>query len=327
MKKNIYEILENTDEHQLEKLTENIEYGTPSEISLKNIEEKVFAKTGVVKPKKKLSRTRFIRFGAAAACFALLFCAYPAVKHLSQDGQEIIKETGAAGGFIPQFATDEKNVELSTEIAVESQMTYRYFFPAEDGSIASAVFKEVLTAGRSSETMKSHMERFFKLCGIKGITVLDSKVEDSSKTEYSDFGGETIVTHTPAKTLILTLEGNNEFSEDVKKCLINTLDDISYCKYFKVIYNGEYISIDGETPENGFARFELNAEEITTPSALPGGFLTGALPISTDDTTPAYPSSSTEALPPYNPGEIAWETTTEALPPYIPETSAPYIPR
>ena len=41
MKKNICEILENTNEHQLEKLTENIEYGTPSEISLKNIEEKV----------------------------------------------------------------------------------------------------------------------------------------------------------------------------------------------------------------------------------------------------------------------------------------------
>ena len=328
MKRNIYEILENTDEHQLEKLTENIEYDVPSDISAKNIEAKVFAKTGVAKPQKKLSRTFFIRFGAAAACFALLLCAYPAIKMLSQDGQEIIKETGSAGGgLFPEISTNEKNAAAFTEAAAENQMLYRYFYPSEDGSITSAVFKEVLTDGRSSETMQSHIERFFKLCGIKGITVLDSRVEDGSKTEYSDFGGETIVTHTPAKTLILTLEGEAELSEDVKKCLINTLSGLSYCKYFKVIYNGSAISIDGETPENGFTRFELNAEEITTPSALPGGFLTGALPISTDDTTPAYPSSSTEALPPYNPGEIAWETTTEALPPYIPETSAPYIPR
>ncbi len=331
MKKNIYEILENTNEHQLEKLTENIEYDVPSDISVKNIEEKVFAKTGVAKPKKKFSRTRFIRFGAAAACLALVLCAYPAIKNLSQDGQEIIRETGDEGGLgvAPGFATNEKNAEAFTEVAVgnQIQMMYRYFYPTEDGNISSALFKETLIDGRSSETIQSHMERFFKLCDIKGITVVDSKVEDGSKTEYSDFGGETIVTHTPAKTLILTLEGEAELSEDVKKCLINTLDTLSYCRYFKVIYNGEHISIDGETPENGFTKFELNAEEVTTPGALPGGFLTGALPISTDDTTPAYPSSSTEAHPPYNPGEIAWETTTEALPPYIPETSAPYIPR
>ncbi len=328
MKKNIYEILENTNEHQLEKLTENIEYDVPSDISAKNIEEKVFAKTGIAKPKKKLSRTLFIRFGAAAACLALVLCAYPAIKNLSQDGQEIIKETGAAGGYFqvtPEFATNEKNAEAFTEVAVENQMIYRYFYPTEDGNVSSALFKETLIDGRSSETMQSHMERFFKLCGIIGITVVDSKVEDSSKTEYSDFGGETIVTHTSAKTLILTIEGEAELSEDAKKCLINTLYGLSYCRYFKVIYNGEPISIDGETPENGFTRFELNAEEVTTPGALPGGFLTGALPISTDDTTPAYPSSSTEALPPYNPGEIAWETETSA--PYILETSAPYIPR
>ena len=316
MKKNIYEILEDTNGKRLDELTDGIEYEIPDGISLENVKSKVFAKTGAVKQKKKASRAVFIRYGAIAACFALLLCAYPAVKMLSSDSTELGKqvETGtypAGFGVTPDTSTGE----LLKESAYESQMTYRYFYPSEDGSIVSASFTEKLTDGKSAETMQSHMDRFFKLCGIKDITVVDSTVDDSSKTEYSEFEGEGVVTHTAGvKTLILTIEGEAELSEDVKKCLINTLDGLSYCKYFKVIYNGELISIDGETPENGFAKFELNAEEISTPSALPGGFLTGALPEETTAQKNNVPASSTEALPPYNPLETAFET------------SAPYIP-
>jgi hypothetical protein len=36
---------------------------------------------------------------------------------------------------------------------------------------------------------------------------------------------------------------------------VNTLDSISYVKYFKIVYGGKYVSIDGKCPEEGFTRF------------------------------------------------------------------------
>ena len=321
MKKNIYEILENTDERQLEKLTKNIEYELPNDISIKNIEAMVFSKTGVAKPQKKSTFSRFIRYGAIAACFALLLCAYPAIKNLSAGNQEIIKGPGnySALGEISGSGTDNKTVtEIANEIAYDNIMTYKYFFPNEDGTISATIFTEYLNEGRSSLTMNDHIQIFFKYCYIKNISLISSKVDDVSVTEYKEYGGETVVSYTPVKILTLTLEGDTELSEDVKKCLINTLDGISYCKYFKVIYNGEYISIDGETPENGFTEFELNVvntDEETTSSALPGGVITGG--ISADQTThtpTTSPSSSTEAMPPYNPGDTAFETSAAYIP-------------
>lgn len=139
----------------------------------------------------------------------------------------------------------ENPFETGNELAWAKEMTYVYFFPADDGSITSAMYTEKLDEGKSAETMQTHMDRFFGLCGIKGIAVVSSKVEGNDVTETKDYGGETIVVHTPGeKTLVLTLEGDAELSETVNECLIKTLDELSYCKYFKVIYNGEIIYAD-----------------------------------------------------------------------------------
>ncbi len=144
----------------------------------------------------------------------------------------------------------ENPFETENGLAWAKEMTYTYFYPAEDGSIISATYTEQLDEGKSSETMQTHMDRFFGLCGISGITVVSSKVEGNDITETKDHGGETIVTHTPgAKTLVLTLEGSAELSETVKECLIRTLDKLSYCKYFKVSYNGEIILISDAIAE------------------------------------------------------------------------------
>lgn len=142
---------------------------------------------------------------------------------------------------------------IGTEIALgyATEMTYTYFYPVADGSITSATYTEQLDKGKSVETMQSHLDRFFGYCGISGITLINSEVEGTDVTETKDYGGETVVVHTPGeKTLVLTLEGDAELSEAVKECLIKTLEDISYCKYFKVIYNNEVIFIDGAIAEN-----------------------------------------------------------------------------
>ena len=141
---------------------------------------------------------------------------------------------------------------IGTEIALgyATEMTYTYFYPAADGSITSATYTEQLDKGKSSETMQSHMHRFFGYCDIESITLVDSRVEDRSVIEYKDSGSETVVSYTPSRILILTIEGSAELSQTVKECLIKTLEDISYCEYFKVIYNSEVIFIDGAIAEN-----------------------------------------------------------------------------
>ncbi len=143
----------------------------------------------------------------------------------------------------------ENPFETEIGLAWAKEMTYTYFYPAEDGSIISTTYTEQLDKGKSSETMQTHMNRFFGYCGIEGITVVSSAVEDKSVTEHKEYDGETIVSHTPARILVLTLEGDAELSETVKECLIKTLDDISYCEYFKVIYNSEVLYIDGAIAE------------------------------------------------------------------------------
>jgi len=145
----------------------------------------------------------------------------------------------------------ENPIETESGLAWAKEMTYTYFYPTSDGSITSTTYTEQLDNGKSSETMQSHMTRFFGYCGMEGITVVSSKVEGNDVTETKDYGGETVVVHTPGeKTLVLTLEGEAEISETVKECLIKMLDELSYSKYFKVIYNSEVIYIDGAIAEN-----------------------------------------------------------------------------
>lgn len=148
------------------------------------------------------------------------------------------------------FLQNENPEETDSGLAWAKEMTYTYFYPSENGSITSTTYTEQLDEGKTSETMQTHMDRFFGFCGIKGIAVVSSKVEGNDVTETKDYGGETIVVHTPGeKTLVLTLEGDAELSETVKECLIKTLEELSYCKYFKVSYNEEFIHISGAIAE------------------------------------------------------------------------------
>ena len=70
------------------------------------------------------------------------------------------------------------------------------------------------------------------------------------------------VTHTPGiKTLHLYFEGDAVLEDHTLKCLVNTIDSISYVKYIKLYYNGAPVSIEGNCPEEGFINFNVNTSE------------------------------------------------------------------
>lgn len=253
MKKNLYDIMNEAEEKNIETLANGIEYQTPSDISEERIEAKVMAKTGLIKPKKKLSRTLFVKCGAAAACLAIIIYAYPIAKGIASSQNDI---------------ATEKNAEVTTnyalhqpEIGCATSNTYVFFYPDGNGNCVPHFYTETLNNGESSETMKTLIARFFSLCGIEGVTVVDSKVTDTSTTEYHTFQGMDLVGHTVGtKTLTLTLEGTATLDDFTLKCLVNTLDSISYADYFKIIYNGNFVAIDGKTPEQGFTKFDIEVE-------------------------------------------------------------------
>lgn len=295
MKKNLYDIMNEADEKNLGTLIDGVEYETPSDISEKRIEAKVMAKTGLTKTKKKISRALFIKWGAAAACLALIICAYPMVKNFTEQQPN---ETGKINIDTHKLAAEE--------FAYEKEMTYTFYYPAANGLCNTFKYTETLNEGKSSETMVTLMTRFFDLCGINGIIVVDSKVEtEGEKTEYSEFQGQTIVTHTVGKrTLTLYLEGTADLDDFTLKCLVNTLDSISYADYFKISYNGELLAIDGEIPESGFTKFDIEVE------------YDHGEPAETTSGTNKIPTDSTTAAPAYNP---IITSTGEYTLPYIPE--------
>ena len=74
MKKTLYDIMNEAKTDEIDTMLENIECEMPDGISTKNIKEKTLKKCGI---KKKKSRTLIVRYGALAACLALIVAAVP----------------------------------------------------------------------------------------------------------------------------------------------------------------------------------------------------------------------------------------------------------
>lgn len=249
MKKTLYDIMNEAEENEISALLENIECETPSGVSTENIKKKTLKKCGI---KKKNTRTLIVRYGALAACLALMVAAVPTAMHFG--------DANTTDRRYPVGATGENGIyeEIFTpSIAYPDSVSYTYHFPLEDGSVLCKEVFFKLEEGKMKETWKELLAPFFKHCELD-VSVVDWKLSTSGeKTEVSEDGQ--FVTHTPgSNTLTLFFEGTAELDDHTLKCLVNTIDSISYVQYIKLVYNGEPVAIDGECPEQGFTNFKVD---------------------------------------------------------------------
>ena len=240
MKKNIYIIMSEAEAPELEALLENAECDMPEGISAENITIKVLEKR---KKAKARARALWLRFGAVAACLALIIAAVPTSQYILGTTAGTIQET--------------QNI-LKTELGFDSlighpdSISYNYYFPLENGSVhcQEIVFK--LENGKHNETWRELLAPFFEHCALDVSVANWELTVEGEKTE-SD--GQT-VTHTPGvKTLHLYFEGGELPDAHTLKCLVNTIDSITYAKYIKLYWNGAPVAIDGVCPEEGFINF------------------------------------------------------------------------
>ena len=245
MKKTLYDIMNEAKTDEIDTMLENIKCEMPDGISTKNIKEKTLKKCGI---KKKKSRTLIVRYGALAACLALIVAAVPTAMHFgnSNTTDRRYPEIGGENGIYQ---------EITPSIAYPTSVSYTNHFPLKDGSVLCKEMFFKLEEGKMKETWKELLAPFFEHCALD-VTVADWKLSTSGeKTEISEDGKT--VTHTPgSKTLTLYFEGTAKMDDHTLKCLVNTIDSISYVEYIKLVYNGEPVSIDGECPAEGFTNFK-----------------------------------------------------------------------
>ena len=249
MKKNIYNIMNEASEKELETLLENIECEMPEGVSPENIA------ANVAKKRRKAAvsaRTRWLRYGAVAACFALIAAAVPTAQYFGNaytTDNKLYHEGITEIGFV-----------TSPSIAYADSVSYLYYLPLENDICLAkeVIFK--LEEGRMKETWRELLAPFFEHCALD-VTVADWKLtETGEKTEVSEDGQ--FVTHTPGvKTVHIYLEGEEELDDHTLKCLVNTIDSISYVRYIKLYMNGEPVAIDGKCPEEGFVNFHVTKTE------------------------------------------------------------------
>ena len=246
MKKNLYNIMDEADENDLGSLIENIEYEENREFSSENIIKRVSSKR---KKDHRRIRAAMIRFGAAAACIALIVSMNPTVKkHLF--------EGGAASNQAPKT---ELGI-ITPSIAHPDSIPYDYHLPLEDGSVLCKPIFFKLHDGKMKETWKELLAPFFEHCKLD-IEATSWKISTTNSVTVDNGNGT--VTHTPGvKTLTIYLTGPEDITLDDRtlKCLVNTIDSISYVKYVKLNYNGNPVSIDGKCPEEGFSAFKFSME-------------------------------------------------------------------
>jgi hypothetical protein len=245
MKKNLYNIMDETNEKELGTLIDGIEYDENCEFSAENISKKVYYKR---KRDKNRIRAAIIRFGAAAACIALIISMYPTVKYFAgsenTNGANIQTELGIA--------------EISPSIAYADSISYDYFFPLQDGSVLCEPIFFKLHDGKMKETWKELLAPFFGHCDIN-VTVSNWNLTTSGESTVDNGNGT--VTHTlGVKTLTIYLTGPHDLVLDdhTLKCLVNTIDSITYAKYIKLEYNGAPVSIEGKCPAEGFTNFHID---------------------------------------------------------------------
>ena len=254
MKKNLYSIMNEANEQELEALLENAECEMPEGVSAENIASKIKIKRQKAKAK---ARAAWLRFGAAAACFALIVAAVPTAQYFlgattrTETNTTIVSSTVA-------LIQPELGFVTTPSIAYPDSVSYTYHLPLEgDVCLAKEVFFK-LEEGRLRETWRELLAPFFEHCGLE-VTVAEWKMTETDAKTESD--GQT-VTHTPGvKTVHIYLEGEATLDDHTLKCLVNTIDSISYVRYIKLYMNGEPVAIDGVCPEEGFVNFSINTAE------------------------------------------------------------------
>ena len=240
MKKNIYIIMSEAEAPELEALLENAECDMPDGISAENITLKVLEKRKKAKAKV---RALWLRFGAVAACFALIIASVPTAQYIF--------------GATAQTTQATQNL-LKTELGFSSlighpdSISYNYYLPLENGSVLCKEIVFKLENGKHNETWRELLAPFFEHCALD-VTVANWELTVEGEKTESD--GQT-VTHTPGtKTLHLYFEGGDIPDDHTLKCLVNTIDSITYARYIKLYWNGAPVAIEGKCPEQGFVNF------------------------------------------------------------------------
>ena len=255
MKKNLYNIMDEASEKELEAMLQSLECEIPEGVSAENIAKKVAKKR---KNEKAKIRNHFIRFGAAAACLALIIAAVPNLQNIggSAPSDNKLQPENAR----PTVGSTELGWVTTPSIAYADSVSYWYYLPLENEVCLTKEILFKLEKGKLKETWRELLAPFWEHCELE-VAVADWKLtETDAKTEVSADGQ--VVTHTPGqKTLHLYLEGEAVMDDHTLKCLVNTIDSISYVRYIKLYYNGEPVAIDGKCPEEGFVNFHVDITE------------------------------------------------------------------
>ena len=257
MKKNLYNIMNEATEKELEALLKKAECEIPEGISAENIAAKVRKKRRNANIK---ARTRWIRYGAVAACFALIVATVSTAQyfHKSSDNKLYHEGTNLNGNNISLLP--EIGFVTAPSLAFDTSISYTYYLPLEDGTCLAKEIIYKLNDGKLEETWRELLAPFFEHCNLDVTVAKWELATVGEKTEVSP-DGQT-VTHTPGvKTLHIYFEGEAELDDHTLKCLVNTINSISYVKYVKLYYNNTLVSIDGVCPEEGFTNFNVNATE------------------------------------------------------------------
>lgn len=243
MKKNIYIIMSEAEVPELETLLKNAECEIPEGVSAENIAAKVQLKKKKVQAK---ARTRWARFGALAACFALIVTAVPTAQYILGATAETKSHTESL-----------KETAILPSIAYPTSISYTYYLPLEDGTcLAKEIFYKT-DNGKLNMTWQDNLAPFFEHCKLN-ITVADSKVTTTGTSTQTSPDGQ-MVTHTfGITTLHLYLESEEVLDDHTLKCLVNTVGSITYAKYIKLYHNGEPVAINGKCPEEGFLNHKFD---------------------------------------------------------------------
>lgn len=247
MKKNLYDIMNEAEARELEPLMENLQSEIPKGISAENIAAKVANKRKKAKAK---ARTLWLRYGAVAACLALIIAAVPAFNYFNASGESTTKAPQPLGH--PEHLG---YLVTSPSIAYADAISYTYHLPLEGDMCLAKEIIYKLENGKLDKTWSELLAPFFEHCELD-VTVKETKVTQTEAKTESD---GVLVTHTPSiKTIHIYLEGEETLDDHTLKCLVNTIDSISYAQYIKLYYNNEPVAIDGECPERGFSNFRIN---------------------------------------------------------------------
>ena len=265
MKKNLYTIMDEAKEKELEALLENMECEAPAGISAENIAAKVGKKRRNAAVK---ARTRWMRYGAVAACFALIVAAVPTAHYFGNASATNPTDKLYYEGTKPSSGMNDQGTSLlpeigfvtSPSIAYATSVSYWYYLPLENGTFLAKEIFFKLDEGKMKETWRELLAPFWEHCGLEVTVANWEMTTEGEKTEVSA-DGQT-VTHTPGtKTVHIYLEGEAELDDHTLKCLVNTIDSISYVRYIKLYMNGAPVAIEGECPAEGFVNFHVNRSE------------------------------------------------------------------